>query len=90
MGALQLCDHDSSVSQLCFAVECSMVAVGTRPPWGCLCGEPQWDQQRNIMKHEPVASTHLEGWLLSLRHLIRVDKRHLVGFRNERHSVVEN
>lgn len=62
--------------------------LGWRPPWGCLCGMPQRDQQRNIMKHELVTSTHLEGWLLFLQHLIWMDKQHLVGFRCDQRSVL--
>lgn len=34
IGALVLCDHDSSVSQLCFPVECIMVAVGMEATMG--------------------------------------------------------
>lgn len=53
---------------------------GWRPPRGCLCGLPQWEQQRNIMKHELSESTHLQGWLLRLELLTQVDKLHWRDF----------
>lgn len=69
----QLCDPQLHYSSLLWNVR--WWRLKRRPPWGCLCGLPQWECQTNILKPKRTEPTHLTGWQLRFQLLIQIDKQ---------------